>query len=425
MPAPDVVDAAYEAAALEALLAAMEREPGRHIEVGLSALRDSYGDRDRVLLNFLRAGDVKYDIQLAVRRLRATLDFRREMGLDAWNASGAGDSLQKAIDADVVREHWPFAYPGRATDGCVIQFARVANVDPKHLMSTFSEERLRQYIIMWYERAVQLQRESTEATGATCPGTYDVYDLSGLRLGQFDLRALRGISRVIKVGQTHWPENLRRSFIINTPSFIHGVWRIVRLAIHEKTQQKIVFSTTVPPELAATLGSEEAVADRATSHSAHGSHRALGAQGSTEIAGHCACALRWRPCLPASPSGARPPPRPPKSSPSPPRRLAAGGGAPAPRRAAAAAAAADGRAPPAAAVGQARAGSRSARARRRPRRRRRRPTARPPSSRRPHPDGSFGEEGLAAAARPLSRLSESMPRPQIAALSSFFLLSLA
>ena len=37
MPAPDVVDAEYEAAALEALLAAMEREPGRHIEVGLSA----------------------------------------------------------------------------------------------------------------------------------------------------------------------------------------------------------------------------------------------------------------------------------------------------------------------------------------------------------------------------------------------------
>lgn len=53
---------------------------------------------------------------------------------------------------------------------------------------------------------------------------------------------MRLLSGVLSVAQDHYPENLRKAFLVNVPGFFAGSWRLISAAIDKRTQQKIVIS---------------------------------------------------------------------------------------------------------------------------------------------------------------------------------------
>jgi hypothetical protein len=79
---------------------------------------------------------------------------------------------------------------------------------------------------------------------ASFPGTgwrgmVEVYDLRGLGLAQLHVKGLRMVSRVLGLGQAHYPENLRTAFFINTPAVFKAIWSTIKLVLDKNTVDKI------------------------------------------------------------------------------------------------------------------------------------------------------------------------------------------
>lgn len=115
----------------------------------LTSLGERWGSRERCLLSYLRNSDVKFDSAKAVKRLKASLSFWSDSGLDR-ESDVKGQLTRHPLNAV-----WPMAYPMVAPDGCPVQYARVAAVKPSQL--TQSEEGLRRYVVLWLARALEVR----------------------------------------------------------------------------------------------------------------------------------------------------------------------------------------------------------------------------------------------------------------------------
>ena len=219
---------------------------------GLSTFGDKFGGRDRCLLAYLRAGDVRLDTRRAVARLQSTLDFRRDASLDTLT------DVPTQLSSHPLGKVWPMSFPFTAPDGCPVQYARAGAVKQAQLTKADGgEEGLRRYLVLWLARALELQAQ-VERT-QHCRGTYDVYDCAGVTWDRCDVSSLRTLSRCITLGQQHFPENLYHCFVINAPRWASFVWTAIKPVLNERTKAKITISSGVPDALSKALGGDEAV----------------------------------------------------------------------------------------------------------------------------------------------------------------------
>lgn len=160
-----------------------------------------YGGLDRCLLSYLRAGDVQYDVQKALARLRSSLDFRKSMGLDDITDAAA------ALNDHPLKDVWPVSFPLMAPNGCPVQYARCGAIRPSQLTKTTGgEASLKLAVALSLSRALELQAKVEKTRH--CVGTYDVYDLQGASREHLELGALRTLGRCISLGTSHFPETL-------------------------------------------------------------------------------------------------------------------------------------------------------------------------------------------------------------------------
>jgi hypothetical protein len=233
--------------AIVALTAALESET---LPPNLDPLFRAFGGRDRGMLCYLRAGDVNFDLRLAVSRLKATAAFRQELGLDSPTLD-----VMREIESHPLRAHWPASFPMIAPDGCPVLFCRAGLIRPKQLAKA-GDDALSYLLTIWFLHALHLQAK-TQAT-RMCKGTVDIYDCSHLSISVLsEWGALRTLKKCVGLAQAHFPENLSRCFVINAPRAIAMVWTAVRPLLNERTRHKITISAGVPESLAEALGGQE------------------------------------------------------------------------------------------------------------------------------------------------------------------------
>ena len=51
------------------------------------------------------------------------------------------------------------------------------------------------------------------------------------------------LARVLKIGQDHYPENMRKTFFINAPMVFSAAWAIVSTVLDERTLAKITITS--------------------------------------------------------------------------------------------------------------------------------------------------------------------------------------
>ena len=118
---------------------------------GLDTFGEKFGSRDRCLLAYLRAGDVRLDTRRALARLQSTLDFRRDASLDTLT------DLPTQLSSHPLGKVWPMSFPFTAPDGCPVQYARAGAVKPIQLTKADDGEAgLRRYLVLWLARALEL-----------------------------------------------------------------------------------------------------------------------------------------------------------------------------------------------------------------------------------------------------------------------------
>lgn len=207
----------------------------------VSAMVRALGGERHCLERFLVAG--AGSVATASTMFRATMAFRAAHRLD--EPSYTLDEQTRLLVAPL----WPGAYCGTTTDGCPLQYFRFGHIDPKKVMRLVSEEQLRAFYLDWMERSLRLQIKANAncggeqqsqprtrvATANKWRAMVEVHDMAHLSFSQLHAPGLLMLSRVLKLGQEHYPENMCRLYIINAPAIFQMAWSVVSLVLNAST----------------------------------------------------------------------------------------------------------------------------------------------------------------------------------------------
>ena len=219
----------------------------------------AFGGAHRCLERFLIARDD--DLGKAEALIRATLAFRREHRLDA----DPRPTLDPAVRA-LVEPLWPGSFAGATPDGSPIMLVAYGNLDVADLYAKVPEDSLRVFYTWFMEQTLVLQNRSNDAEhhDGTTPwhGMLEIHDLSGTGFGHLHIPMLRMLTRVLKIGQDHYPENLRKLWYINAPRIYSAAWAIISTAMSARTIAKVsIRSDDGGDELRREVGGAERLAE--------------------------------------------------------------------------------------------------------------------------------------------------------------------
>ena len=208
----------------------------------------AYGGSHRCFERFIVARS--YNIDEAAAMFRNTLSFRTSYGLD--------DGSFK-IDEDLrarIHTYWPGAFSdGTSASGRPMSIFRCGLVNTSAMLANFTEEDFSKFYIAWMEQSLALQRERTKAAyqagdshaytklDAAWMGMLEVYDLTGLGPRQLAPNGLAMLTRVLSIGQKHYPENLGKCFIINAPLVFTAGWQVISVGFSALTLAKVTISS--------------------------------------------------------------------------------------------------------------------------------------------------------------------------------------
>ena len=173
--------------------------------------------------------------------------------------------LQNLVSPALARRVSPiwFGHYGAFTsDGSPVHYVKL-RCDVRLCAKTCSEEELTRWYVCWMEQSLTLLNACNRpGTPASCwRGMVEIIDLSGLTFSQLHPSSMQMLSRILKVGSQHYPENLRCAYVIGAPSFFAGGWAVVSQALSPATVAKIsVLSGDGGAPLATLLGGEAKLA---------------------------------------------------------------------------------------------------------------------------------------------------------------------
>lgn len=185
---------------------------------------------------------VNNNIDAAEAKLRKTMEFRR--GIDA-NGLLENPSYRQIFEkAELV---WPEMNLGTTSDGSPVSYFDIQKA-VRFLQLGYDEEAIRAVWLYWMERSNSMQRAGRSASSGSIspldmPGTVVVYNLEGFRLSQFTscLSGLHQFCRVLGLAEQHYPTNLRKAIILNSPSmFSRMVWPLVQKVLDAETLSNVL-----------------------------------------------------------------------------------------------------------------------------------------------------------------------------------------
>jgi hypothetical protein len=127
------------------------------------------------------------------------------------------------------------------SDGSVVLYFKCAHIIG---LRHFSEEWIQKVYLNMMERSLRLQHEGRrrrgQGPGDEMPPVYEVYDLEGIGLEHFRaMVAAKKLTRVLAIGQKHYPENLRAAFMLSAPTGFESAWNVISKVLHERTRAKV------------------------------------------------------------------------------------------------------------------------------------------------------------------------------------------
>lgn len=198
----------------------------------------AFGSEPFAYERFLSA--CKNRVDQAEARFRATFEFRKRWGLDKGSSVAASrDHVLRVAElkgrlvspslAERLTPLWFGNYGTVTVDGSPVHYIRL-RCDVRKFSSTCTEDELSRWYIQWMERSLCLlnARNAPGTAGSNWRGMVEVIDLTGLTLNQVHLPSLQLLSRILKIGKEHYPENLRTAVVIAAPGFAAAGWAVRR-----------------------------------------------------------------------------------------------------------------------------------------------------------------------------------------------------
>jgi hypothetical protein len=202
---------------------------------------DAFGGKETCLMRFLCARDG--NLQAAARMFYATVAWRNEQQVFPLYHS-SGDPRLEIVK--LIRPLWSGEFVGCTRDGSPVQIFQMKAMCPDKLLA-LGEENLQTFYIWWMEAGLGLQRHGHRNIfgHGLMPKAIEIYDWQGMNIWRLsrNLSGVRTVARILSIGQKHYPENLRKAFMINAPTTFTLVWRLVSKVLDVETLGKISISS--------------------------------------------------------------------------------------------------------------------------------------------------------------------------------------
>lgn len=193
-------------------------------EAGISVDYELHDDTN--LLRFIRARD---DVGKSFEMFKKSLEWREKMKVD-----GLYD--RKFPNLIPLRSYWPGNFHKLDRDGVPVYIERIALLDIKGVFKAVPDDELILFHIWCMEENLTLKKKWSKKIGPV-HGNIVIEDLKGLSFAFTDSIGL--LKKLAQIDDNNYPENLKRMYIINSPTIFTAIWKAVKPFLNENTIRKV------------------------------------------------------------------------------------------------------------------------------------------------------------------------------------------
>ncbi|KAM9306367.1 SEC14-like protein 2 [Pholidichthys leucotaenia] len=185
---------------------------------------------DHYLLCWLRARN--FNIQKSEAMIRKHVEFRKQMKVDTI--------LTDYKPPEVIEKYVSGGMCGYDREGSPIWYDVIGPLDPKGLLMSATKQDFMKLKIKHTEMLRRECQRQTEKLGKNIESITLIYDCEGLGLKHMWKPAIDTYGEVLTMFENHYPEGLKRLFIIKAPRLFPMAYNLIKHFICEETQRKII-----------------------------------------------------------------------------------------------------------------------------------------------------------------------------------------
>lgn len=196
------------------------------------AVRDLLNDKhdDRYLLRWLRARD--FNVNKAEQMLREHMKWRKQYGAD--------DILSGPDSPEVLRKYYPGGMIGHDREGHPVWLIPFGGCDLKGMLMSVTKTDMIKHVIRSFEVIEQDLKAQSEKLGKPIETQTYIFDFDNYSLRSIASKAvLDFLTDLMCTFEGHYPERLKKAFVINAPRIFPMFWRLVRPFLSEATANKL------------------------------------------------------------------------------------------------------------------------------------------------------------------------------------------
>eukprot|EP00928_Gymnodinium_smaydae_P012178 TRINITY_DN14429_c0_g1_i3.p1 TRINITY_DN14429_c0_g1~~TRINITY_DN14429_c0_g1_i3.p1 ORF type:complete len:214 (-),score=22.77 TRINITY_DN14429_c0_g1_i3:104-745(-) len=179
----------------------------------------------------------------AFAMLKTDIEWRRELGINTFMDRSEHDVLGSTPER--IHCYMPWKHIGFDKQGRPIvakHMGRKCRIG--EMLKHYPLDSLVNYHIWQQEACCKLLAAESRRLGACIEQWAFIIDAKGWHLGLATPSAMQFLRRIAAVDSDHYPERLGFCIVVNAPSALAYVWRIIRGWLTERQRSKICFCAT-------------------------------------------------------------------------------------------------------------------------------------------------------------------------------------
>lgn len=185
---------------------------------------------DYYLLKWLRARN--FNVDKAEMMLRKNLQWRKQMDVD--------NILDNWTPPEVLTKYYPGGLFGHTKDGLPVWIEPAGSLDPKGLLYSCKKSDILKFKIQHCEMIQRALKRQSEKMGHRIENIIVICDFEHYGLKHLWRPAIDIFKEVLNIYEPHYPETLRRTYIINANRFFSILFNIGKPFLSDDTKDKVV-----------------------------------------------------------------------------------------------------------------------------------------------------------------------------------------
>ncbi|XP_074643835.1 SEC14-like protein 2 [Tubulanus polymorphus] len=192
-------------------------------------LREDQIRDDHFLLKWLRARD--FDLKKSEKMIRHSMEWRRQIGADTI--------LDDYQIPEVIQKYYTGGMCGFDNEGCPVWIDPFGHIDLKGLCYSARKIDIIKSKVHVIETLLVVMNEQTEKLGKKIDQIVLIFDIDQFGMKHLWKPGVDVFNELITMFEDHYPETLKVSYCINSPSIFPVAYKLVRPFLSDNTAKKI------------------------------------------------------------------------------------------------------------------------------------------------------------------------------------------